>query len=168
MRGNCTRLRADEANMRSVHVRLYVHLAWGTAGRLPCLDPSRARRVHGLLARVCRGRKCVALAVGGVADHVHLLVGFHPTVAVSDLVRALKVGTSHFIADTLGVADFAWQEGYGAFSLRESECETVRRYIERQQEHHASATHVAEWEAPQSPVTREAGDLGRTAGGEPP
>src|SRR5687767_10288358 len=105
--------------MSASYTRLYVHCVWATAHRRPVLDEHRARRVHGLLGRICRDHDCAPVAVSGVADHVHLLVGLHPSVAVADLVRLLKVGTSQFVAGTLRVPDFAWQNGYGAFSLRE-------------------------------------------------
>ena len=88
-------------------------------------DDRRARRVHGLLGRVCHVQGCVSYAVGGVSDHVHLLVGLPPKLAVSNLVRALKAGTSQFVERTLDVPGFAWQRGYGVFSLRDTEREIV-------------------------------------------
>ncbi len=132
--------------MGSVYSRLYVHLVWATWNRRPVFDERRARRTHARLARLCHNVDSVAFAVGGVADHVHLLVSIHPATSVSKLVHALKVGTSQFVEHELGVPAFAWQEGYGVFSLRETECELVRHYILRQPQHHADGTVVDEWE----------------------
>lgn len=130
-----------------------MHLVWTTKDRRRVLDPSRARRVHGLLDRLCRDRDCLALAVGGVEDHVHVLVGLRPALAVSDLVRELKVVTSPFIARRLGVDGFAWQAGYGVFSLREGDLEVVAHYIRNQPLHHATGSEVAEWERSAPPAT---------------
>ena len=115
--------------MSAVYSRLHVHLVWATKNRLPALDPGRAQRVHGLLDRLCCNRHCLTLAIGGVEDHVHLLVGLRPALAVSDLLRELKVATSPFIARQLGVDGFAWQKGYGAFSVYAADVEIVGRYI---------------------------------------
>ncbi len=140
--------------MSSVYSRLYVHLVWSTWDRRPVLDVSRARRVHGLLARVCVEYNCLPLAVGGVDDHVHVLAGLHPALAVSDLVRALKVGTSQFIERTLRVPEFSWQKGYGVFSLRETERDVVHRYVIHQREHHERGTLVDDWERTEDPCNR--------------
>ena len=139
--------------MSAVDSRLHVHLVWATKNRLPALDPRRAQRVHGLLDRLCRDRHCLALAIGGVEDHVHLLVGLRPALAVSDLVRELKVATSPFIARQLGVDGFAWQRGYGAFAVYAADVEIVGRYILNQPTHHADATTLPEWELPTLPAT---------------
>jgi REP element-mobilizing transposase RayT len=88
----------------------------------------------------------VALAAGGVEDHVHMLVGLRPAMAVSDLVRDLKVATSPFIARELKLDGFAWQTGYGVFSLRDVGLEIVRRYVCNQPAHHADGSTIAEWE----------------------
>ncbi len=132
--------------MSSVYSRLFVHLVWATWNRRPVFDDRKARRVHGRLARLCHNFDSLALAVGGVDDHVHLLVALHPTVPVSVLVQGLKVSTSQFIAQKLAVAGFAWQEGYGVFSLRDTDCGIVHRYILLQRMHHAEGSTVPEWE----------------------
>jgi len=143
--------------MTTSYTRLYVHLIWGTFDRASVLDARRARRVHGLLDRICLARGCQAYAVGGVEDHVHVLVALHATVAVSDLVRALKVGTSQFIADRLNLPNFSWQEGYGAYSIRDEDCEMVRRYIREQPLHHARQTLIDALERIEAPATPRSG-----------
>ena len=139
--------------MSAVYSRLHVHLVWATKERRRILDLPRSRRVHGLLDRLCRDRDCLALAIGGVDDHVHLLVGLRPALAVSDLVRELKVATSPFTARRLGVDGFAWQAGYGAFSVGDSDLESIAHYIRNQPIHHATGTSIAEWEPSTSPAT---------------
>ncbi len=143
--------------MTTSYTRLYVHLVWGTFERAPALDAPRARRVHGLLDRICLARDCQAYAVGGVEDHVHVLVALHQSVAVADLVRALKVGTSQFVARRLNVPGFSWQEGYGAYSIRDEDCETVRRYVREQPLHHARQTLIDVLERTEVPATPRSG-----------
>ncbi len=132
--------------MSSFYSRLSVHLVWGTLRRQPWIVPAYRRRLHGLLGRCCRNLDCVPLAVGGVADHVHLLVRLHPSVSVSELVKQVKVSSCHFVHNTLRLSEFYWQEGYGAFSLRDEDRELVRRYVYAQALHHARGTTIDEWE----------------------
>ena len=81
----------------------------------------------------------VALIVNGVADHVHLLVKLRPDRAVADVLRALKAGTSFWVHKTFpNHGHFAWQSGYGAFTVSQSQAETVRSYIQHQEEHHCT------------------------------
>jgi putative transposase len=74
--------------------------------------------------------------VGGVADHVHLLLGLPATVALSDLIRAIKANSSRWVREEIGMEKFAWQEGYGAFTVSPGNREAVANYIAHQEEHH--------------------------------
>ena len=86
---------------------------------------------------ICRKENGQLFAAGGTADHVHLLASIHPSVSVSDMLRKVKASSSKWIHETFPEhKGFAWQEGYGAFSVSQSNVEQVRRYIEQQEEHH--------------------------------
>ncbi len=75
--------------------------------------------------------------IGGMADHLHLLVSWKQSEALSDLMRAIKANSSRWIHDTFAeMKGFAWQDGYAVFSVSKSQCEAVARYIETQSEHH--------------------------------
>ena len=89
-----------------------------------------------------------ALAVGGVEDHVHVLLSLPSTIAVAKAVQLLKSGSSLWVHKTFP-ADraFAWQEGYGAFSLGVSQVEQTKRYIESQSKHHLKTTFQDEFRA---------------------
>jgi REP element-mobilizing transposase RayT len=137
----------EVVGMSTSYTRLFVHLVWSTWQRQPWLDSAIRRRVHGHMAAICRSHDSPALAVGGVSDHVHVLVSLHPTVAVADIVKALKVGTTPFVKTRLKVPAFAWQDGYGAFTLHDVEVDNVRRYILQQELHHTSNSVVDDWEA---------------------
>ncbi len=132
--------------MSHFYASLYVHLVWSTAGRAAHITELHAPRLHRRLAALVAAEGCEALAVGGVADHVHLLVALHPAVAVSTLVQAVKASTSQWARRELRTPAFAWQQGYGVFSLRDDDAPVVHRYVLRQPEHHAAGTTVAAWE----------------------
>jgi REP element-mobilizing transposase RayT len=151
MIGNRCTFGPEKRAMSAAYTRLFVHLVWGTKERRPFLGAWRARRVHGLLDRIGHLNGCTPIAVGGVADHVHVLTAIPATITVADVVRLMKIGTSQFVARDLKVPDFEWQRGYGAFTLRETECEIVRRYIINQPAHHADATLIDQCERTSAP-----------------
>jgi len=83
--------------------------------------------------------------VGGVEDHVHVLVGLRATHCVADVSREIKSASSRWVHEEIGLSAFAWQEGYGAFSVSASQREIVRRYIAGQEEHHRTRTFKDEY-----------------------
>jgi putative transposase len=89
------------------------------------------------MAGIISGQGQKLIATNNTLDHFHILIGQRPNVALSDLVRNIKAGSSGFINDRCWVAGrFSWQEGFGAFSYSHSQLGTVVRYIQNQQEHH--------------------------------
>ena len=130
----------------SSYTKLFVHFVWATRLREPRVVAAIAPRVHGYLASRCRELDCVPLAVGGVSDHVHVLLALSPEVGVAQIARELKAPTTRFIHRVFGLTDFAWQQGYGAFTLRDIEVDVVRRYVDNQPRHHAENSLVDEWE----------------------
>ncbi len=83
--------------------------------------------------------------VGGVGDHVHLLVGLRATHCLADFVRDLKANSSHWVHEEIKLPGFEWQEGYGAFTVGVSQKESVRDYIAGQEEHHRLRTFQEEY-----------------------
>ncbi len=92
--------------------------------------------LHRYLGGTVKALDGVALNVGGVDDHVHLLVGLKPTHIVSDVVRDIKKSSSAWIHDHIGSRKFAWQEGYGGFTVSQSNLDAVSKYITQQEAHH--------------------------------
>lgn len=84
-------------------------------------------------------------AIGGVADHVHLLIGLRATACLADVVRDVKAVSSRWVHESKGVSAFAWQEGYGAFTVSPSQREAVREYIAKQDEHHRKRSFQEEY-----------------------
>lgn len=126
---------------------VFVHLVWATAGREPLIDDGDAPRLYAMIAAKCRALKCTPLAVGGTADHVHMLVELHLPVAVAMLAKEVKGASSHFMNQVIGGdRPFAWQGSYGAFSVRRTDVPTVQRYIARQREVHAERSLIPDLE----------------------
>ncbi len=122
--------------MPSTYLALYYHIVFGTKNREPSIDVHWRARLHEYLAGTITGLGGFSYGVGGVADHAHLLVGLKATQCVSDVLRELKKGSSHWVRSEVGVASFAWQEGYAAFTVSPTALDSVRRYIANQEEHH--------------------------------
>ena len=101
--------------------------------------------LHAYLGGIIRRANGIAESVDGVADHVHLLVGLRATHCLADVLRELKSVSSGWVHDEIGLPAFAWQEGYGAFTVSPSQRQAVRRYIEQQEEHHRTRTFREEY-----------------------
>jgi REP element-mobilizing transposase RayT len=117
---------------------------FSTKERRPLIHVDIRERVHAYLGGVIRGIGGTPLEVGGIADHVHLLIGLKPTHVLADVLRVLKGDSSKWIHSELGI-DFAWQEGYGAFTVSKSSLLNVREYVRKQEEHHRKRTFQEEY-----------------------
>src|SRR5947209_19319663 len=116
---------------------LLYHLVFSTKERRPWLAKEIRPQVFAYLGGLLRDEGGIALSVGGVEDHVHLLVKLHQDRAVAPVLRAVKAGASRWVHKTFPELEaFAWQTGYGAFTVSQSQVEKVRNYIENQEEHH--------------------------------
>ncbi len=131
--------------MPSTHLALHYHIIFSTRDRTPIIANPRRERLHAYLGGVVRNVGGVPEAIGGVADHVHLLIGLRATHCLADVVRDVKSVSSRWARDEMRDALFTWQEGYGAFTVSPSQIETVRRYIAGQEEHHRGRTFQEEY-----------------------
>ena len=126
--------------MRYPFTRLYVHLVWATWDRLPLITPAVQPRIYRCIQAKAGRMRCQLGAIGGVDDHVHVLVRHPPAVSVSDLVKQIKGASSHLMRQEIRLGElFKWQGGYGAFSVSQRDVEMIRGYIHRQEEHHHRA-----------------------------
>jgi REP element-mobilizing transposase RayT len=123
--------------MAHTHSHIALHIVFSTRKRAALLRGVDLSALAAVMGGICRKHGSTLLASNGCEDHMHLLVSIRPSVAVADLVRALKSNTSNWIHETYGThGDFAWQSGYSVFSVSLSAMEDVNRYIVRQAEHH--------------------------------
>ena len=124
--------------MPSTYSSLAYHLVFGTKQRRRLLKAEIRPRVYEYLGGIVRSEGGSLTEIGGVEDHVHLLLRLTPSHRLADFVRVLKANSSKWInEESLTSERFAWQDGYGVFTVSESQIETVRRYLQRQEEHHA-------------------------------
>jgi putative transposase len=110
---------------------------FSTRNRAANLAPEIEQRVWAYIGGVARSHKMTALQIGGVDDHIHALIMVPPSIAPSQIAQYLKGGSSKWIHETFPeLHDFAWQEGYGAFTVSKFNLESVIGYIQQQREHH--------------------------------
>lgn len=132
--------------MAHTYASLSHHCVFSTKHRLPLLTRDAMARLVPYVGGIIRRRSGKLLAMDGAADHVHLLAVFSPKHAVSDLLRDIKADSSGWLHRTFpSLGDFAWQEGYGAFSVSKSAMGDVIAYIQRQEEHHREMTFEEEF-----------------------
>ena len=133
--------------MRAPYTQLYLHAVWSTWDRLPLLTPHIESAVYATIMDKCQKLKCHVLGIGGIPDHVHLLVRLPTTLAVADLLKAIKGSSSHLITHEICPGEFfKWQGAYGAFTITKNFVPKIKSYVERQKEHHASGELWPEWE----------------------
>jgi len=119
----------------------YIHCVFSTKHRMPLIP--EPERVWSTLRDVARMSKIKLLAVGGTANHVHLLVSVPSSRATSEIIRELKCNSSLRIRKWNRL--FSWQDGYGSVSVSPSAIASVQRYIERQPQHHAKQSFEEEY-----------------------
>jgi putative transposase len=133
--------------MRRTYTQLYVHLIWGTWDRLPLITSEIETNLYSAMMVKIQELNCELVAIGGIDDHVHLLVRLNPTVAVADLIKEIKGSSSHLATHVIMPGQFfKWQGSYSAFSLRKRDLPLVVTYINGQKQHHLQGTLVPEWE----------------------
>ncbi|HJS29141.1 MAG TPA: IS200/IS605 family transposase [Anaerolineales bacterium] len=133
--------------MRAPYTQLYVHLIWSTRDRLELISEAIERPLRAAIAAKCQELKCDLVAIGGVPDHIHLLVRLHPAVSISELVKQVKGSSSHLITHKINPDGFfKWQGAYRAFTVRKADAPRVMKYIEHQKAHHAEKTINKDWE----------------------
>jgi REP element-mobilizing transposase RayT len=133
--------------MRAPFTQLYLHAVWATWDRLHLLERDVEQAAYAAIRAKCTELKCDVVAIGGMPDHVHLLVRLHPAVAVAELVKEVKGSSSHLLTHRVKPGEFfKWQGAYGAFTVSKANVGAVQRYVEGQKEHHAERGLWEEWE----------------------
>ncbi|WP_113960518.1 IS200/IS605 family transposase [Roseimicrobium gellanilyticum] len=131
--------------MSSTHLSLHFHIVFSTKDRHPWFAPSVRPRLHDFLGGIIRAEKGHPHAVGGTGDHVHVLMGLDATHSLAKVMQRLKSVSSSWIHRELQLAGFAWQEGYGGFTVSATNLRRVRNYVLNQEEHHRTKTFQQEY-----------------------
>ena len=129
--------------MAGIHANLLIHVIFGTRGAAPSVAPERREALHAHLAEVAQQEFGRALEIGGAPDHLHALLSLRPDAAPGEAVRLWKSRSAAWMRQA-GQADFAWQGGFAAFSVSQSNAEAVARYIRDQAQHHAKLSFTDE------------------------
>jgi putative transposase len=125
---------------------ILIHLVFSTRHREPFITPAIETELHPYMATVFRELKSPSLTIGGTSDHVHILFSLSRVIAVADLVEEVKTSTSKWIkTNGLEFRNFHWQKGYGAFSIGQSNVDSLKRYIRSQKHHHQRVTFQDEY-----------------------
>lgn len=126
--------------------QIYIQVVFAVKERQNFIKPSFEEEVYKYISGIITAKEQKSLAVNGMPDHIHILVGLKPSMRLSDLVRDIKNNTSNFINDHGWLRNhFSWQEGYGAFSYSESQYGKVIDYIKNQKQHHQKRTFKQEY-----------------------
>ncbi len=134
--------------MYQTRAAVFVHCVWATWDRLPLLTSEIESRVHHAIGAKVVELGAEVIALGGIEDHLHLLVRLPPALALAELVRQAKGASAHLVTHELTPGEaFKWQGGYAAFSVSPRHVREVSDYIARQREHHASNSRAVQWEA---------------------
>ena len=123
------------------YIRSHFHCVFSTQERRPFMTPEFRQRLWPFLGGIARQNKMKAIEIGGVADHVHILLSLPSTMAISKALQLIKGGSSKWIHETFpDQRQFAWQKEYGAFSVSVSKLDQTIQYIQGQEEHHRRVT----------------------------
>jgi putative transposase len=118
--------------------KVILHIVFSTKNRFPFLSDKTVRNeLHAYIGGTCNNLDCQVIIVGGVEDHIHILCSLSRNISIAKLVGDMKRSSSKWIKTKGGiVTKFAWQNGYGVFSVDQHDVERVRAYIADQEEHH--------------------------------
>ena len=117
-------------------VKIYLHIIFSTKNREELLPKAYLNEIHSYIAGVIKNNVCVPITVGGTSNHVHLLCEMSRNITVAELLRLTKSSTSKWVKEKYGENDFAWQGGYAALSVSQSNADAVSHYISNQEQHH--------------------------------
>ncbi len=122
--------------MSSTYLSLHFHLVFSTKNRAPSIRSEWMDKLHKYLGGTVAGLGGFPQETGGIADHVHILVGLKATHCLADVMRELKKASSVWVHKECGESDLAWQDGYSAFTVSPTARDAVKHYIANQAEHH--------------------------------
>lgn len=132
--------------MANTFSQIYIQIVFAVQGRQNLIPRDHREELHRYIAGIVNNRGQKLLSIFCMPDHAHLLIGLRPSIAISDLVRDIKAGSSNFINEQEWIrGHFNWQEGFGAFSYSRSHIDRVSKYILDQERRHAKTSFKNEY-----------------------
>lgn len=132
--------------MANTYTQLYIQIVFAVKGRMNAIHEANRERIEKYMSGIVQNNDHKLLAIYCMPDHCHILIGYDPVQALSDLVRDVKAGSSKWINEQkMNRFRFSWQQGFGAFSYSRSHLDRIIRYIRNQPEHHKRKTFKEEY-----------------------
>jgi REP element-mobilizing transposase RayT len=132
----------------SSYTHLLYHLVFSTKDRRPLITPELRAELYPYIGGIIRNKPGILLDIGGMPDHVHLVARLRPDIALAEMLCVIKANSSKWANERRDLTtEFAWQKGYGAFTVSESQLAVVRHYVQMQEEHHRKQTFQEEFVA---------------------
>ena len=123
--------------MGNTFSQIYIQVVFAVTGRMSLITKDYKEELHKYITGIVRNKGQKLISINGISDHLHILIGLRPAMALADLVRDVKSDSSDWVnRKKLSRGKFAWQEGYGAFSYGHSQLDMIIRYIQNQERHH--------------------------------
>ena len=129
--------------MSHTYFQNVMHVVFSTKERRKIIPTEMKERLWSYTAGICKRQKVFVHAIGGMEDHIHLLLQFPATIAVSEAIKKTKANSSRWMSNEIG--KFDWQEGYGGFGVSKSNIPVVVRYVQNQERHHRKMTFEQEF-----------------------
>ena len=127
--------------------KIWIHAIWATKERVPLINEKSERLIHDYMRKQFIDMGCPVRIINGMPDHVHCLFLLNSQKSIAETIKQIKGSTSHYINEQELIAEkFAWQTGYAAYSVSESQLEKVFQYIKNQKEHHAKKSFQNEYD----------------------
>ncbi|MCA0233474.1 IS200/IS605 family transposase [Runella limosa] len=130
----------------SSYRQIYYQIVFGTKYRRPTIAEAHCEELYRYIWGIIKNNKCKLYRINGIEDHIHIFCDLHPSVALSDFVKDIKVASSIWMKQSGLFPDFeAWQEGYGAFTYSIREKDKIINYVKKQKQHHKKETFYDEY-----------------------
>ncbi len=121
----------------STYTQILYQVVFSTKHRNPTLLKENRRDLYACIYGILRSKNCFVYQIGGIEDHIHIVFELHPSIALANLIKDIKLGATSFIKQKNIFPDFGgWQDGYGAFTYSIEAKENLIRYVKNQEEHH--------------------------------
>ena len=130
----------------SSYKQIYYQIVFGTKHRKPTIAESHCEELYKYISGIIKNNKCKLYRINGVEDHIHIFSDLHPSVALADFVKDIKVASSIWMKENGKFPEFeGWQDGYGAFTYSIREKEMIINYVKNQKEHHKKEKYYDEY-----------------------
>ncbi len=132
--------------MANTYTQMYAQIVFSPLGRDNLILPSFEERLYQYITGIIKERGQKLIAINGMPDHLHIFIGFKPTIRIADLVADIKIGSTKFIKTNRFLpGTFSWQDGYACFTYSHSQIDAVAKYVMNQKEHHKAKTFREEY-----------------------